>query len=114
MKTRNVGPYAGGTFKLNLRFPADYPRSAPEFTFTTPIFHPNVSSQGEIRLAELEPEGWSPAWTVWSLLISLQATLSGPNTQVGCGLNEEAEKLYLEDMKVFEDRARQWTLSHAM
>ena len=42
--------YAGLTYKLAMRFPADYPYSAPTITFTTPCFHPNVDQHGNICL----------------------------------------------------------------
>jgi hypothetical protein len=52
-------PYAGLTFKLKLRFPPDYPFSAPTITFSTPIFHPNVDQSGNICLDILKEK-----WTV--------------------------------------------------
>lgn len=108
-------PYADGTFKLSIQFPEGYPLKVPPvMTFTAPIFHPNAFSHGGIRLAELEETGWSPAITVQALLISLQAMLFDPIIQAGCGLNEEAERLYSEDVKMFEESARQATLTHAI
>lgn len=107
-------PYCDGTFYVSIRLPEIYPREPPQLTFTTPIFHPNVSSQGDIHLGELEPAQWSPVLTIRTLLISLQALLSDPNIAEGCAVNEEAAKMCLEDPEGFEERARQWTVSHAM
>jgi ubiquitin-conjugating enzyme E2 C len=42
--------YEGLTYKLAMKFPADYPFSAPTITFTTPCFHPNVDQFGNICL----------------------------------------------------------------
>ncbi|KAG9564307.1 ubiquitin-conjugating enzyme E2, partial [Aureobasidium melanogenum] len=106
-------PYAQGTFRVNIHFPDNYPRSAPHVNFSTLTFHPNISVQGEVRLAELEELQWSPAFTIRTVLISLQAMLSDPNISGGCVLNEEAAKLYLEDHSVFKEKARQWTKSYA-
>lgn len=47
-------------------------------------------------------------------MICLQALLSDPNMSEGCVVNEEAARLYLEDFKEFEEKARQRTLSHAI
>ena len=107
-------PYCDGTFHVDIRLSEIYPRDAPQLTFTTPIFHPNVSSQGDIRLAELERSQWSPVVTIRLLLISLQAMLSDPNLHEGCVLNEEAAKMYSEDSKEFDERARHDTITHAM
>lgn len=57
---------------------------------------------------------WSPAFTIRTLLISLQALLSDPNLEEGCVLNEEAAKMYLDDPKGFEERTRQCTVSNDM
>jgi len=107
-------PYCHGTFHVDIRLSEIYPRDGPQLTLTTPIFHPNVSPQGDIRLADLDRSQWSPVVTIRLLLISLQALLSDPNFHEGCVLNEEAAKMYVEDWKGFEERARQDTIAHAM
>ena len=107
-------PYRDGTFHVSILLPEIYPRDIPQLTFTTPIFHPNVSSQGDLRLGDLERSQWSPVCTIRTLLISLQALLSDPNLEEGCVLNDEAAKMYLEDRGGFEERAREFTVAHAM
>ena len=37
--------YEGGTFKIDIRIPNDYPFRPPVMKFETRIWHPNVSSQ---------------------------------------------------------------------
>lgn len=107
-------PYCDGIFYINIRLPEIYPRDVPQITFTTPIFHPNVSLQGDLRLGDLERSQWSPVLTIRTLLISLQALLSDPNLEEGCVLNEGAAKMYLEDQKGFEEKVRELTMAHAM
>lgn len=100
-------PYRNAVFSFTIDFPESYPQTAFRIAFTTPIFHPNVSTTGEVRLAKLEQNQWSPVFTVRSVLISLQAMLSDPNLTEGFMLNNEAANLYAQDRKRFERKAEQ-------
>jgi len=42
--------YYGLSYKISLKFPVNYPYTAPTIKFTTPCFHPNVDSEGNICL----------------------------------------------------------------
>lgn len=105
--------YAGVVFTIDVRYPDDYPHDALRVNFSTSIFHPNVSPRGDVQLAELERSQWSPAFTIQTILVSLQALLSQPNLEEGCVLNESAARLFLEDTAGFEQKARQFALAHA-
>lgn len=48
MQGRDGTAYAEGTFVLSIRFPADYPASAPAVRFETQVLHPNVNDYGRI------------------------------------------------------------------
>jgi len=71
-------PYAGHTYKLSMRFPADYPFTAPTVRFETGIFHPNVDHHGNICLDILK-ENWSAIYNVRTILLSIQSLLGEPN-----------------------------------
>jgi len=70
--------YDGYTFKLALKFPTSYPYEAPQVTFSTPCFHPNVDQYGNICLDILK-EKWSAAYNVRTVLLSIQSLLGDPN-----------------------------------
>lgn len=91
-------PYAGGLFHLSISLPNDYREladhtmpgrltskmnfiiafSAPKVVFTTPLYHPNVSPHGQICVDVLK-NAWSPALSLYKVMLSLSSLLTDPN-----------------------------------
>ncbi|KAE9552834.1 hypothetical protein FO519_003947 [Halicephalobus sp. NKZ332] len=71
-------PFEGGTFKLELFLPEEYPMAPPKVRFVTKIYHPNIDKLGRICLDILKDK-WSPALQIRTVLLSIQALLSAPN-----------------------------------
>ena len=80
-------PYCLGFFHFDLKFPQDYPNSAPKVAATTTSggqvrFNPNLYSTGKVCLsilgtwrAEHSGEQWSAVQSVSSILMSIQSLL---------------------------------------
>jgi ubiquitin-conjugating enzyme E2 A len=62
--------WEGGVFKIALTVPEEYPMEPPTARFLTPIFHPNVYTDGRVCVNVLQDK-WEPTNDVRSILISL-------------------------------------------
>ncbi|KAI6226480.1 Ubiquitin conjugating-3 enzyme [Aphelenchoides fujianensis] len=96
--------YAGGYFKAQIDFPADYPFAPPSFRFTSKLLHPNVYKNGKLCISILHPAGedatsgesaverWNPTQTVRTILLSVISLLNEPN--LSSPANVDAAALY--------------------
>ena len=104
-------PYENGKFQIDIRIPDNYPFSPPKMQFDTRIWHPNVSSQtGAICLDILKDE-WSPALSIRTALISIQALLN--SAEPDNPQDAVVAKQYKEDRELFNKTAAEWTDIHA-
>ena len=103
--------YAGGVFIIDIVIPNDYPFKPPKMKFDTKIWHPNISSvTGAICLDILKNE-WTPALTIRTALISLQALMCEPVPDDP--QDAVVAKEYLTDIKKFNEKAKQWVEEYA-
>uniref|UniRef100_A0A0G4GER7 E2 ubiquitin-conjugating enzyme n=1 Tax=Chromera velia CCMP2878 TaxID=1169474 RepID=A0A0G4GER7_9ALVE len=104
-------PFAGGTFVVDIQIPNEYPYNPPKMKFDTKIWHPNVSSQtGAICLDILKTE-WSPALTIRTALLSIQALLTA--AEPDDPQDAEVAKMYKTDRALYNQTAKFWTDSFA-
>ena len=107
-------PYEGGIFFLNVLIPNNYPFSPPRARFITPIYHCNVSADGDLNLDVAGT--WSPALGIRTLLLSIMAILTSPDPNDACCAaigREELGKVYRNDRAAYHMTAREWTQEHA-
>jgi ubiquitin-conjugating enzyme E2 W len=68
--------YAGESYKLQFKFPKDYPSKPPVVYFLKPVpRHVHVYSNGDICL-NLLGKGWAPGMTAESIAVSILSMLS--------------------------------------
>jgi ubiquitin-conjugating enzyme E2 I len=100
--------WEGGKFQGLLSFPPEYPSAPPKFTFTPPVFHPNVYPSGEVCISILNPKSWIPDTTLSDMLISIQYLLANPTPSSPAQL--QAVIMYMEDRDEYEKRIRDLAL----
>ncbi|KAF0990119.1 hypothetical protein HZS_4229, partial [Henneguya salminicola] len=69
--------YKGEKFTLKVEFKENYPYTAPIVIFTGKVIptHPHIYSNGHICMSLLDRD-WTPAYSVWSICISILSMLN--------------------------------------
>ncbi|KAG5035777.1 hypothetical protein AAZX31_04G182000 [Glycine max] len=104
-------PYEGGIFQIDITLPDGYPFEPPKMKFKTKVWHPNISSQSGAICLDILKDQWSPALTLKTALLSVQALLSAP--QPDDPQDAVVAQQYLKDYQTFVNTARYWTESFA-
>lgn len=103
-------PYEGGVFRVRLQLGRGYPAAPPRAVFATRIFHPNVSTSGEVCVNTLARD-WRPELGLAHALQAVRCLLIAPNPD--SALNAEAAALLRDDYPAYCARARLYTDIHA-
>eukprot|EP01025_Chloroclados_australasicus_P005995 TRINITY_DN11973_c1_g1_i1.p1 TRINITY_DN11973_c1_g1~~TRINITY_DN11973_c1_g1_i1.p1 ORF type:complete len:151 (+),score=5.10 TRINITY_DN11973_c1_g1_i1:154-606(+) len=104
-------PFANGIFKLSINLPHDYPFNPPQIKFLTKIYHPNISTKGDICMDILDHR-WSSTITLQTLLLSVCVLLTEPNPAEP--LVPSVARVYKNNKEKYERIAREWTSKYAM
>ncbi|KAG6410626.1 hypothetical protein SASPL_128691 [Salvia splendens] len=104
-------PYEGGTFKIDITLPDGYPFEPPKMRFATKVWHPNISSQSGAICLDILKDQWSPALTLKTALLSVQALLSAPEPDDP--QDAVVAQQYLKDYQTFVGTAHYWTNAFA-
>uniref|UniRef100_A0AC34GXS1 UBC core domain-containing protein n=1 Tax=Panagrolaimus sp. ES5 TaxID=591445 RepID=A0AC34GXS1_9BILA len=102
-------PFEGGVFFLDFIFSVDYPLKGPQIKFITPIFHPNIDSDGYINIF---CEDFSPALNVSTILLTICSILADP--LIDEPLVPEIAEIYLTDRQRYNQLAKEFCQNCAM
>ena len=91
--------------------PPEYPYKPPKMKFETKIWHPNISSVTGAICLDILKDQWSPALTIRTALLSLQALLCVPEPNDPQDAVVASE--YKEDRKKFSEHAQEWVKKYA-
>ena len=110
-----VGPkdtsYEGGIFYVDIELDSQYPFTPPIMKFITKVWHPNISSASGAICLDILKDQWTPALTVKTALLSLQALLALP--EPNDPQDAVVAKQYLHDISAFHATAKEWTRTYA-
>ena len=104
--------YRGGFFNVKLLFPENYPFSAPQIIFLTPIYHfnanPKKSKDLPLGYASIKvTEFWKPGTTARELITQFYSIFYSHNPDSPFGLDKALE--YKENRPLFELKAKYFT-----
>jgi ubiquitin-conjugating enzyme (huntingtin interacting protein 2) len=105
-------PYANGKFDVDIIIPAEYPFSPPKMKFLTKIWHPNVSSVTGAICLDILKDAWSPALTMKTTMLSLQALMC--SAEPDDPQDAQVANMYKSNYEEFCNHAKLWTETHAM
>jgi ubiquitin-protein ligase len=103
-------PYAGGLFHFIIYVRPGYPLRGPKFLAVTKIYHPNISSTGEICVDTVN-EAWNPHYDPRFGLTSIASILDDPG--LDDPLVPEVAETYLRDRSTYDKNARLYTQKYA-
>lgn len=104
-------PYESGVFDIDVVIPNQYPFEPPKMKFITKIWHPNISSQTGAICLDVLKDQWSPALTIKTALLSLQALLCSPEPDDP--QDAQVARMYKKNIEEFNDTAKFWTDTYA-
>ena len=115
LKGPDETPYEGGTFKLQIYIPDDYPYYPPKVEFMTPIYHPNISTTSTVTtgaticldILDRNKYMWQSTMTIQRVMLGIACLLADPNPSDP--LCPEIGKEMLRDKRKFESKAKLWT-----
>ena len=103
-------PFEGGFFLVAIDIGDDYPENPPKCKFITPIYHPNVTSQGTICLNILDKQ-WNVNNRIFNVVDYIYFLMARPNTDDP--LRTDIAKMITTEYFKFKEIAKEQTKIYA-
>lgn len=105
-------PFEGGSWKVHVTLPAEYPYKSPSIGFCNTIFHPNIDEASGSVCLDVINQTWSPMFDLVNIFdVFLPQLLLYPNPSDP--LNGEAAALMLNNKKAYIARAQEYVKRYA-
>lgn len=105
-------PFEGGTWKIHVELPDQYPYKSPSIGFQNKIFHPNIDESSGSVCLDVINQTWSPMFDLCNIFdVFLPQLLCYPNP--ADPLNTNAAALMKQDKTEYESRIREYVKRYA-
>ncbi|TGZ78481.1 hypothetical protein EX30DRAFT_397801 [Ascodesmis nigricans] len=106
-------PFAGGTWKVHVELPDQYPYKSPSIGFVNRIFHPNIDEMSGSVCLDVINQTWSPMFDMINIFeVFLPQLLRYPNPTDP--LNGEAAALLMREPRAYDAKVKEYVQKYAM
>lgn len=105
-------PFEGGTWKVHVELPDQYPYKSPSIGFVNKIFHPNIDELSGSVCLDVINQTWSPMFDMVNIFeVFLPQLLRYPNP--ADPLNGDASALLLREPKSYDQKVKEYVNKYA-
>ncbi|CAN3374044.1 hypothetical protein DIURU_001750 [Diutina rugosa] len=105
-------PYEGGTWKVRVELPDQYPIKSPSIGFTNKIYHPNIDESSGSVCLDVINQTWSPMFGLLNIFEEFLPHLlryANPSDP----LNADASGLMNKDIDQYTETVKQYVKKYA-
>lgn len=106
-------PYAGGTWKVRVELPDQYPIKSPSIGFVNKMYHPNIDENSGSVCLDVINQTWSPMFGLLNIFENFLPHLlryANPSDP----LNTEASNLMTKDEQRYNEVVKRYVKEYAL